>query len=116
MWREFAVRSSAAFGRFESAYSNYPLSLDIWTRIFRLMWPVPIFVDEILRGAFANCAEPLRAERSHPDKVACGDGIPTVAEPIDAAAFEHQQTVLHDVYFDHTECRARLICHGVDRE
>src|SRR5216683_2124027 len=66
--------------------------------------------------SLAGCAEPLRAERSHPDEVAGGDGVPLVAEPIDAAAFEHQQTMLHDVYLDHAECGARLIGHRIDGE
>ncbi len=78
--------------------------------------PVPVFVDQIFCGAFADRAEPLRAVRAHPDEVACGDGIPVVAEAIDAAAFEHQQTMLHDVDFDHAECGAGLIGHRVDGE
>ena len=43
-------------------------------------------------------------------------GYQCVAEAIDAAAFEHQQAVLHDVDLDHAERGAGLVGHGVDGE
>ena len=52
----------------------------------------------------------------HPDKIAGGDRVPRIAEAINAAAFEHQQAVLHDVHFDHAERGSRLIHHGVHCE
>ena len=48
--------------------------------------PVPVFVDQIFGGHFAQRAEPLRAIRAHPDEVAGRDGIPVVVQPVDAAA------------------------------
>jgi hypothetical protein len=75
--------------------------------------PVPIFVDEIFCRDFSDCPKPLRTPRAHPDEISGGDGIPRVAEAIDAAAFEHQQAMLHDVHFDLTQCCAGIIDHGV---
>jgi hypothetical protein len=77
---------------------------------------VPVFVDEVFCGLLADGSEPLWAEGGHPDDVACGDGIPLVAEAVDAAAFEHKEAVLHDVDFDHAECGSGLVGHGVDGE
>ncbi len=44
------------------------------------------------------------------------DGIPRVAEAIDAAALEHQQAVLHHVNLHHAERRAGIVGHGVHGE
>ena len=41
------------------------------------------------------------------------DGIPRVAEPVDAAALEHQQAVLHHVNLHHAQRRAGIVGHGV---
>ena len=68
--------------------------------------PVPIFIKQILRRCLAQRAEPLRAVRAHPDEIARRDRIPAVVEPVDAAAFEHQQAVLHDVNFHHRKSGA----------
>ena len=77
---------------------------------------VPVFVNEILCRDFSDGAKPLWAPRRHPDKIAGGHGIPRIAETIDAAAFEHQEAVLHDVHFDHAECGSRLVDHRVHGE
>ncbi len=62
---------------------------------------VPIFINEVFRRALADGSEPLGAVGAHPDEIAGGDGVPVVAEAVDAAAFEHEQAVFHDVDFDH---------------
>ncbi len=76
----------------------------------------PILVDEVLGGTLADGAEPLWAVRRHPDEVASLNGVPRIAQPVDAAAFEHQQAVLHDVNLHHAERRAGVVGHGVHRE
>ena len=77
---------------------------------------VPVFINEIFCGLLTDGTEPLRAPRAHPDEIAGGGGIPRVAEPIDAAAFEHEQAMLHDVHFHYAERGAGLIGHRVDSE
>src|SRR3984885_10343238 len=74
---------------------------------------IPVFVDQVLGGGFAQGAEPLRAVGRHPDKVSGLDRVPVVSETVDATAFEHEQAVLHDVNFDQGERGAGLITHGV---
>ncbi len=61
---------------------------------------VPVFINEVFCGALADGSEPLGAVGAHPDEIACGDWVPVVAEAVDAAAFEHEEAVLHDVDFD----------------
>ena len=39
-----------------------------------------------------------------------------VAEAVDAAAFEHEEAVLHDVDLDLAESRSGLVGHGIDCE
>ena len=78
--------------------------------------PVPILIYQIFRGLLAERAEPLRTPRPHPNEVAGRDRIPRIAEPVNPAAFEHQQPVLHHVHFDHAQRRSRLVHHRVDRE
>ena len=73
----------------------------------------PVFVDEVFRRPLAQRAKPLRAIGAHPDEVAGLDRIPRVAEAVDAAAFEHQQAVLHHVNLHHAERRAGIVGHGV---
>src|ERR1700677_1603768 len=53
--------------------------------------PAPVFVDQIFGRVLAERAEPLRTICAHPDEVAGFHRVPSVAEAIDAAAFEHQQ-------------------------
>ena len=77
---------------------------------------VPILIDDVLRGRFADCAEPLRAVRGHPNEIAGGDGMPAIAKTVDAAAGDHEQAVFHDVTFDHGKRGARFEGHGVDGE
>ena len=74
---------------------------------------VPIFVNKIFRGHLAERSEPLRAPRPHPDKISGGDRIPRIAQPVNPAAFEHDQPMFHHVHFDHAERRSRLVHHGV---
>ena len=75
--------------------------------------PVPILVNQVFRGKFSNSSKPLRAPRPHPDEIARSHRIPGIAQPVDAAAFEHDQPVLHHMHFHHAERRARLVHHGV---
>ncbi len=74
---------------------------------------IPVFVDQILGRGLAQGAKPLRAVGRHPDKIAGLDGIPTIAQAVDAAAFEHQQAVLHHMNFDQRQRGAGLVAHGV---
>ena len=76
----------------------------------------PVFVDEVFGGEFAEGAEPLGAVGGHPDEVAGGDGVPAVAEAVDAAALEHEEAVLHVVDFDDGEGGTGVVGHGVDGE
>src|SRR5512140_621128 len=78
--------------------------------------PVPILVDEIFCRYLTDRSEPLWAPWSHPDKVACSDWIPRVIESIDATTFQHQETMLHHMHFDHAQRRARLVLHRIDRK
>src|SRR5579871_1846901 len=71
--------------------------------------PPPILVDEVLGRLPADGSEPLRAVGRHPDEVAGLDGIPRIAQPVDPAAFEHQQAVLHHVNLHHAEARAGIV-------
>src|SRR6516162_6049108 len=50
---------------------------------------VPILINEIFRRYLTNGAEPLRAPRPHPDKVASRDWIPRVAQPVNTTSLEH---------------------------
>ena len=77
---------------------------------------VPILIDEIFRGNFADCAEPLWTPRAHPDEIAGSHRIPGVAQAINAAAFKHQQTMFHHMHFDHAQGSSRLINHRVHCE
>jgi hypothetical protein len=77
---------------------------------------IPIFIDEVFCGEFTEGSKPLGAVGAHPDEVACGDGIPVVAETVDASALEHEEAVFHDVDFDLAEGCAWLVGHGVDGE
>src|ERR1700722_6106678 len=74
---------------------------------------VPVLIDDVARGILANCSKPLRTIGSHPDEIACLHWIPTVAQSVDAAAFQHEQTVLHHMYFAHAQGRSGPIGHGV---
>src|SRR5579871_5123562 len=58
---------------------------------------IPVLIDQIPRRRFAQRAVPLRTIGRHPDEVTGFHRIPVFAEPINTFAFEHQQTVLHDV-------------------
>src|ERR1700726_3917586 len=78
--------------------------------------PVPVLIDQVFCRNLAYSPEPLRAPRSHPNKIACGDWIPRVSKAINSAAFKHHKTVFHDVHLDHTQRRSRLVCHGVNGE
>jgi len=78
--------------------------------------PVEVFVDEIFCRLGADGAEPLWAEGRHPDEVAGGGGVPVFAQTVDAAAFEHQQAVLHVVDLDLRERGTGGVGHGVDGE
>src|SRR6266436_2542087 len=78
--------------------------------------PVPIFINEVFCGNFADRSEPLRAPGSHPNKIARGDWVPRVAEAINTAAFEHHEAVFHYVRLDHAQCRSRLISHRIRGE
>ncbi len=77
---------------------------------------IRVFVNEIFRGDFADRSEPLRAPRRHINKIAGGDRIPGVAQAVNAAAFEHQEAMLHNVHFNHAERGSRLVDHGVHGE
>src|SRR5260370_42458837 len=76
--------------------------------------PVPILVDKILGRNFSDRSEPLWAPRSHPNEIPGRDRIPRISEPVDASAFEHDESVLHDMHFDHAERGAGLVNHGID--
>src|SRR5579864_1104489 len=78
--------------------------------------PVPVFVDEIFCGYFAERSEPLRTPWAHPDEVSRRYRIPRIAEPVNSATFEHDESVFHHVHFDHTQRGSRLVDHGVHRE
>src|SRR5258708_15930179 len=70
---------------------------------------IPVFVNQVLCRGLAQCAEPLWAVGRHPDKIACLDRIPVVSEAVNAAAFEHQQAVLHDVDLHQCQPGASII-------
>src|ERR1700737_5146559 len=77
---------------------------------------VPVLIDQGFCWNLADSSEPLRAPRSHPNKIACGDWIPRVSKAINSAAFEHHKTVFHYVHLNHTQRRSRLVRHGVNGE
>ncbi len=52
--------------------------------------------------------------RRHPDEISRRNGIPGIAEPVDASAFEHDEPVLHHMHLHHAERGAGLVDHGVD--
>src|ERR1035438_8299 len=55
----------------------------------------PVLVDEVFGGVLADCAKPLGTVCGHPNEVARFYRIPGIAKAVDAAAFEHQQAMLH---------------------
>src|SRR4029077_6745688 len=63
--------------------------------------PVPVFVDEIFRRRLPDRTKPLRAPRSHPDEVARRQRVPRITQPVNPAALEHDQPVLHHVHLHH---------------
>src|SRR5437762_7906029 len=75
--------------------------------------PVPVFINKILGRNFSEGSEPLGTPRPHPDEIASRDGIPGIAEPVNAASFEHDQSMLHYMHFHHAERGARLVHHGI---
>src|ERR1700689_3202339 len=76
--------------------------------------PVPIFVDEIFCRNFSYCPKPLWAPGRHPEKISGGSRIPGIAEPVNSSAFEHDESVFHDMHLDHAERGAGLVDHGID--
>ena len=78
--------------------------------------PAPIFVDKIFRWSLAQRSKPLRAVGSHPYKIAGRHRVPVFAEPVNAAAFQHEQSVFHVMNLDHRQRGAGLVAHGVDRK
>src|SRR5204862_4201995 len=77
---------------------------------------IPVLVNQVFRRLLAECTEPLRAVGRHPDEIAGLDGIPLRSKKVDAAAFEHQQAMLHHVDFDGGQRRSGLIRHRVHAE
>src|ERR1700688_3082798 len=93
--------------------------LDRWqdsSRMVRQRVTVPVFINKIFCGRLAERAEPLRAPRRHQDEVSAGPRVPQSAEPINAAAFEHDEAMLHHVHLDHAERGPGLIDHRVYRK
>ena len=77
---------------------------------------IPVFVDEVLRGRFADGSEPLRAKGRHPDEISGHGWVPVIAQAVDSASFEHHESVFHDVGFNETERCAGCEGHEVDGE
>src|ERR1700741_3202141 len=77
---------------------------------------VPIFINEILCGYLADRCEPLRTPRSHPDEISRSHRIPRIAEPVNSPTFEHDESVLHYMHFDHAQRSAWLVDHRIHRE
>jgi hypothetical protein len=77
---------------------------------------IPILVNDVLGGCFADSAEPLRAIGRHPNEIAGRDRMPAISQPVNAASAEHEQTVFHDVYLNHGERGAGLKGHQVESE
>src|SRR5271166_1588948 len=102
MWREFLFRKPGDPDR----------SQDSWLRTSPRV-AMKIFVDKIFRGNFAERSKPLRTPWSHPDKISHRNRIPAIAEPVNSAAFEHDEPVLHHVHFDHAQGCTRLVHHRV---
>ena len=75
-----------------------------------------VFVVEVRSRFRAHCDKPLRTVGSHPDSVACLDGVVGVFEAVDALALEHEEAVFHDVGFDEGKGSAGLIGEDVDGE
>src|ERR1700722_2902878 len=65
--------------------------------------PVPVFVDQVFRRHLPDCTKPLRTPGTHPDEIAGSHGIPRVAQPVNAAAFQHDEAMFHYVHLDHTQ-------------
>src|SRR5437870_1763086 len=74
---------------------------------------VPVLIDQISRRNFSQSSEPLRAVRPHPDEISCRDRIPFLTQPVDSSPFEHEETVLYDMNFNHWKRCARLVRHCV---
>src|ERR1700676_3058055 len=74
---------------------------------------VPVFVDKIFCGRLAERSKPLRAPRGHPEKISGGHWIQRITEAINAAAFEHDKSMLHHMHFDHAERSPGLIDHRI---
>src|SRR5277367_4332509 len=98
-----------------SLFANVPPRGDR-NKILTERMAVPIFINNVFCGALSDGPEPLGAEGAHPDEVAGGNRVPVVAEPVDAAAFEHEEAVLHNVDFDLAEGGSGCVGHGVDGE
>lgn len=73
------------------------------------MISVDVFLVNILGWRLAHRHKPLGTVRRHPNRIALGDRIQRLVQPIYALATRHVQAVFHDVRFDKRQRRTALI-------